>query len=176
MDQADLRYPIGRFKSVKDFPPADYPKLIDEIAGAPKLFRKAVSGLDDRQLDTPYRPDGWTVRQVVHHVADSHMNAYIRFKLAMTEDHPTIKPYFEARWAELPEARSASIEISLTLLEALHTRWVLFLRALQPEDFKRAMNHPENGLMTVDSLLQLYAWHGKHHAGHISGLRKRMNW
>ncbi|MEX2117773.1 MAG: putative metal-dependent hydrolase [Bacteroidota bacterium] len=176
MENSDLRYPIGRFQPDKNLPDAEFPRLIGEIAETPRRFREAVSTLTDQQLDTPYRPGGWTVRQVVHHVPDSHLNAYIRFKLAMTEDNPTIKPYQEARWAELLEAKSAPIEMSLALLEALHSRWVLFLRNLRPEDFKRTMNHPENGIMTLDTVLQLYAWHGKHHEGHITSLRTRMKW
>ncbi len=175
MDE-DLRYPIGRFRSAMGLKSTEHARLINDLAEAPRRFREAVRGLSDQQLDTPYRPGGWTVRQVIHHVPDSHLNAYIRFKLAMTEEHPTIKPYMEALWAELSEAKSAPIEMSLVLLEALHTRWVSFLRNLSPEDFKRTLNHPENGTMTLDTVLQLYAWHGKHDEGHIAGLRKRMKW
>lgn len=175
MDE-QLRYPIGRFRPVKDLPQSEYPRLIREIAEAPQRIREAVAGMNDRQLDTPYRPGGWTVRQVVHHLPDSHLNAYIRFKLAMTENHPTIKPYLEADWAELSEAKSAPVEMSLVLLEALHTRWVAFLQNMRPEDFKRTLNHPENGTMTLDTVLQLYAWHGKHHRGHITSLKERMKW
>lgn len=172
----DLRYPIGPFRADKSMTSAGFPGLIDEIERAPSGLREAVRGLTDTQLDTPYRPGGWTVRQVIHHVPDSHLNAYIRFKLAVTEDHPTIKPYHEALWAELPEAKSAPIEMSLGLLENLHRRWVLFLRSLRPEDFDRTLNHPENGLMTLKTVLQLYAWHGKHHTAHITSLRKRNGW
>ncbi|MEX1138631.1 MAG: putative metal-dependent hydrolase [Bacteroidota bacterium] len=175
MDE-QLRYPIGRFRAVKDLPQTEYPRLINEIAETPRRIRDAVKGLSDQQFDAPYRPGGWTVRQVVHHLPDSHLNAYIRFKLAMTEEHPTIKPYLEAVWAELPEAKSAPVEMSLVLLEALHTRWVTFLRSLRPEDFKRTLNHPENGTMTLDTVLQLYAWHGRHHEGHITSLKTRMKW
>lgn len=171
-----LRYPIGRFRPVKDLPHSEYPNLIREIAEAPQRIREAVAGLHDHQLDTPYRPGGWTIRQVVHHLPDSHLNAYIRFKLAMTEDHPGIKAYDEASWAELSEAKSAPVEMSLALLDTLHIRWVAFLRNLRPEDFKRTLNHPENGTMTLDTVLQLYAWHGKHHGGHITSLRTRMKW
>ena len=174
--EEDLRYPIGRFQPVKGLSHIEYPRLISDIGEAPRRFRSAVSGLNDQQLDTPYRPDGWTVRQVIHHVPDSHLNAYIRFKLALTEDHPTIRPYLEALWAELPEAKSAAIEISLVLLEALHARWVLSLQKMRPEDFQRTIHHPESGTMTLDTVLQLYAWHGKHHAAHITGLKKRMGW
>src|SRR6476620_9464894 len=146
-------------------------ECIARIAAAPEHLRTAVAGLDDAQLDTPYRPGGWTVRQVVHHVPDSHLNAYTRIKLALTEDEPTIKPYEEARWAELPDARTGPIEISLALLEALHRRWVLLLRELQPADFTRQFRHPEHGrAMSLDEVLALYAWHGRHHVAHITSL------
>lgn len=172
----DLRYPIGRFSPRKGLTHEEQKALIRQIAEAPALLRRAVEGLNDSQLDTPYREGGWTVRQVVHHVPDSHLNSYIRFKLAMTEDHPTIRPYDEAAWARLPEARSGPIDMSLTLLEHLHKRWVLFLESMRPEDFLRTLNHPENGTMTLETMLQLYAWHGRHHTAHITTLRQRMNW
>ena len=173
---SDLHYPIGRFEPVTSLAPAQRVTCIDQIAAAPDGLRRAVTGLDDRQLDTPYRPGGWTVRQVVHHVPDSHLNAYTRFKLACTEDSPTIKTYEEARWAELPEARTAPIDVSLDLLTALHQRWVLFLRLLGPDDFARTVRHPEWGSPTVDFLLAQYAWHGRHHTAHITALRDRMGW
>ncbi|PYO40744.1 MAG: putative metal-dependent hydrolase [Gemmatimonadetes bacterium] len=173
---SDLHYPIGRFEPVTSLAPAQRVTCIDQIAAAPDGLRRAVTGLDDRQLDTPYRPGGWTVRQVVHHVPDSHLNAYTRFKLACTEDSPTIKTYEEARWAELPEARTAPIDVSLDLLTALHRRWVLFLRLLGPDDFARTVRHPEWGSPTVDFLLAQYAWHGRHHTAHITALRDRMGW
>ena len=173
---SDLHYPIGRFEPVTSLAPAQRVTCIDQIAAAPDGLRRAVTGLDDRQLDTPYRPGGWTVRQVVHHVPDSHLNAYTRFKLACTEDSPTIKTYEEARWAELPEARTAPIDVSLDLLTALHRRWVLFLRLLGPDDFARTVRHPEWGRPTVDFLLAQYAWHGRHHTAHITALRDRMGW
>ncbi|PYO99200.1 MAG: putative metal-dependent hydrolase [Gemmatimonadetes bacterium] len=173
---SDLRYPIGRFQPVTSLAPAQRVTCIDQIAAMPDGLRRAVTGLDDRQLDTPYRPGGWTVRQVVHHVPDSHLNAYTRFKLACTEDSPTIKTYEEARWAELPEARTAPIDVSLDLLTALHRRWVLFLRLLGPDDFARTVRHPEWGSPTVDFLLAQYAWHGRHHTAHITALRDRMGW
>jgi hypothetical protein len=138
---------------------------IDSIVAAPAQLRAAVRGLDDARLDTPYRPDGWTVRQVVHHVPDSHMNAFIRFKLALTEDRPTIKPYDEAAWANLEDARTTPIETSLTLLDSLHDRWVRVLRAMSAADFARELNHPENGIMNLDQVLALYDWHGRHHVG-----------
>jgi hypothetical protein len=139
-------------------------------------LRAAVLGLSEEQLDTPYRPGGWTVRQVVHHVPDSHMNAYVRFKLALTEEAPTIKPYAEARWAELPDTRLTPPEVSLTLLDNLHERWVNILRNMTPEDFERRLQHPEKGLLTLDAMLSLYSWHGRHHVAHVNGLRQRMGW
>lgn len=151
--------------------------MIDGIARAPKELRAAIRGLSDMQLDTPYRPDGWTVRQVVHHVPDSHMNAFIRFKLALTEDMPTIKPYDEAAWAKLSDARDTPIETSLSLLTALHERWVGLLRAMSPSDFGRKLNHPDwDAPLSLDTMLALYAWHGPHHTAHINNLRKRMSW
>jgi hypothetical protein len=133
-----------------------------------------VKGLSAQQLDTPYREGGWTVRQVVHHVPDSHLNSYIRFKLALTEEDPTIRPYMEDRWAELPEAKTAPIELSLSLLEDLHKRWMLMLRAIQPAEWKRTFRHPEIGPMTLEKNLALYAWHGRHHVAHVTALRERM--
>ena len=130
----------------------------------------------EQQIDAPYRPDGWTVRQVVHHVPDSHMNAYVRFKLALTEENPVVKPYAEARWAELVDAQTASIETSLVLLESLHHRWVMLLRSLRDGDWARTFQHPELGPMTLEKNLALYAWHGKHHVAHITSLRERMGW
>jgi uncharacterized damage-inducible protein DinB len=135
-----------------------------------------VKGLSAQQLDTPYREGGWTVRQVVHHVPDSHLNSYIRFKLALTEEDPTIRPYMEDRWAELPEAKTAPIELSLSLLEDLHKRWMLMLRAIQPAEWKRTFRHPEIGPMTLEKNLALYAWHGRHHVAHVTALRERMGW
>jgi hypothetical protein len=150
---------------------------VTRIAAAPAALRAAVAGLSDAQLDTPYRPGGWTVRQVVHHVPDSHLNAYVRIRLALTEDTPTIKPYEEARWAELPDARSLPVEASLTLLEALHARWVTLLGGLGAADGARRLRHPEHGrLMTVDELIAMYAWHGEHHVAHVTSLRARNGW
>jgi uncharacterized damage-inducible protein DinB len=172
----DLRYPIGKFTFDGSITEKQRNQLIDEIEQAPAKLRAAVTGLSPQQLDTPYRPDGWTVRQVVHHVPDSHLNSYVRFKLALTEDEPTIKAYYEDRWAELEEARSAPIEISLALLESLHKRWVLLLRSIKPEGWGRSFRHPELGLMGLERNLALYAWHGKHHVAHITSLRERMKW
>ena len=173
---SDLRYPIGAFQPVTSLTPAQRVTCIEQIAAAPEGLRRAVQGLDDRRLDTPYRPGGWTVRQVVHHVPDSHLNAYARFKLACTEESPAIKTYDETRWAELPEARSAPIDVSLDLLTSLHRRWVLFLETLGPTDFARTVRHPDWGSPTVDFLLAQYAWHGRHHTAHITALRDRMGW
>ena len=140
-------------------------------------MRKAAAGLTPKQLDAPYRPGGWTVRQVLHHVPDSHLNAYIRFKLALTEDTPTIKPYYEARWANLADTRKTAVETSLALLENLHARWVTLLRLMQPKDFARTYFHPDHGkALTLDWALAMYAWHGSHHVAHITSLRKRMGW
>ena len=174
--EADLRYPVGKFHRPETLSAEERRASIDTIADAPARLRAAIAGLDAAQLDTPYRPGGWTVRQVVHHVPDSHMNAYVRFKLAATEDEPTIKTYEEARWAELADAKSAPIEPSLALLENLHKRWVLFLRAIAPEDWSRKFRHPELGTMTLEQNLALYAWHSRHHVAHLTALRERQNW
>ena len=173
---AELSYPISKFKMEENLTMPRRQELIQEISEAPKNLRAAVSGLNDMQLDTPYRPEGWTVRQVVHHIPDSHLNVYIRFKWALTENEPEIKAYNEKAWAELPEAKTAPIEMSLNLLDALHVRWVTLLKNLQEKDFARKLVHPENGLMTLDRMLCLYAWHGKHHTAHITELRKREGW
>jgi len=172
----DLRYPVGPFEFAGALSDGQRQDLIDQIAATPMKMRAAVEGLSDEQLNTPYRPEGWTVRQVVHHVPDSHLNSYIRFKLALTEEHPTIKAYDENVWANLDDARNAPLNISLDLLEALHGRWVLFLRSLKEKDFQRTFNHPEIGTVSVDKNIALYAWHGRHHAAHITSLRERMGW
>jgi uncharacterized damage-inducible protein DinB len=170
----DLRYPIGEFKLPDPITDAQRERWIEEIAEAPAAFRTAVSALAPNQIDTPYRPGGWTVRQVVNHVPDSHLHAYARFKLALTENNPTIKPYDEARWAELSDSRTLGPEVSLTLLEALHERWAALLRSLRPEDFQRTFVHPEFGRpLTLDEALARYAWHGRHHAAHITSVCKR---
>ena len=166
-DLEQLRYPIGKAPRVAELDAAKRQQMIDSIAATPAHYRALVAGLSDAQLDTPYRPGGWTVRQVVHHVPDSHMNAYIPTKLAVTEDTPAIRTYMEARWAELPEAKSGPVDISLALLDALHRRWVTFLRALPDADCARTFNHPEWGQVTIDGAIALYEWHGRHHAAHI---------
>jgi len=172
----DLQYPIGRFTFPESTTAEQRQAWIQEIARAPRELRAAVAGLTPGQLDNPYRPGGWTGRQVVHHVPDSHMNAFIRFKLALTEDQPTIKPYDEARWAELKEARTAPVDVSLDLIEALHRRWVMLLENMTDADFKRAFHHPENGIMPLEPTVEMYAWHGRHHVAHIQALRGRMGW
>src|SRR3979409_1631578 len=165
----DLRYPVGRFEWDKPIAEADRPRLIAEIAATPGALRSAVAGLSRDQLETRYRPEGWTVKQLVHHVPDSHINAYCRFKLALTEDEPTIKPYEEAKWAELPDSLRVPIEVSLDLLDALHQRWVALLTSMDSADFNRGFRHPEReGVLTLRQLLALYAWHGRHHVAHIT--------
>jgi uncharacterized damage-inducible protein DinB len=177
----DLQYPIGRFawNRVGDGLLAregERQQWLAEIEETPERLRAAVEGLADAQLDTPYRAGGWTVRQVVHHLADSHMNAYVRFRLALTEDEPAIKAYKEKLWAELSDARTAPIDLSLTLLDSLHRRWVRLLRSLKPEDFASALWHPEEGRVTLEKYMAMYARHGKHHVAHITGLRERSGW
>lgn len=174
--EPDLRYPIGKANRKSTLTADERRTAIDAIAAAPAALRHAVSGLSDAQLDTPYRPEGWTVRQLVHHVADSHLHAYTRFRFALTEDNPTIKPYEEAHWAELEDARTMPVDSSLTLLDAMHGRLVSLLRGLPPEVFQRTVHHPQNGAMTMDSLLSMYSWHGRHHAAHVTALRDRMQW
>lgn len=172
----DLRYPIGRFAPPSTVTDAARQQWIDEIAAAPAHLRAAVDGLTDEQLDTPYRPGGWTVRQVVHHVPDSHLNAYVRCKWALTEDQPLIKTYDEKAWADLVEARTAPVDLSLALLDALHARWVVLLRSLSEADFARAIQHPEWDRVAIEWLLAQYAWHGRHHVAHITSLKERMGW
>ncbi len=172
----DLRYPIGPFRLDGTPTHEQVQRAIEEIAEAPATLRAAVEGLTPEQFDTPYRPGGRTVHQVVYHVPDSHLNSYCRFKLALTEDEPTIKAYHEDRWAELDEARTAPVEVSLALLESLHKRWVLMLKSLAPSDFDRAFRHPELGLVSLAKNVCLYAWHGRHHVAHITTLRERMGW
>jgi len=174
----DLRYPIGKFAlAAGEITAEQRAAWITEIAELPAKFRGIVQGLTDAQLDTPYRPGGWTVRQVVHHVPDSHLNAYIRFKLALTEDNPTIKPYEEALWAELPDTKGTLIGVSLVMLEALHRRWVTLLRSMSEQQWSRTFFHPEQKKsLRLDGVLAMYAWHGKHHTAHITGVRDRMEW
>ena len=170
------RYPVGRFGAGVAVTPEARRQWIEEVAALPGQLRRAVEDLSPEQLDTPYREGGWTVRQLVHHVPDSHMNAYVRFKLALTEDSPAIKTYEEARWATLPDTRLTPTDVSLVLLEALHQRWVLLMTALSEQEWERPFVHPEWGPMPVGKALALYAWHGRHHLAHVTGLRARMGW
>jgi hypothetical protein len=173
---SDRRYPIGRFSFSGSLDEGQRREQIAAVAAAPAALRAAVAGLTEAQLDTPYRPGGWTVRQVVHHVPDSHLNAYIRFKLALTETEPTIKPYDEARWAELADTREPP-ELSLRLLEVLHQRWLVLLRAMGAADFARTFRHPEHErALSLDEVIALYAWHGRHHVAHITALRQHQGW
>jgi hypothetical protein len=162
---------VGRFDWPEVVTAERRTQAIDEIAALPALMRAACAGLTEAQLDTPYRPDGWTARQVVHHTADSHINSYVRFRLALTEDEPTIKPYKEALWAELADGRTAPVDLSLSLLDAVHARWVMLLRSMSDADFARAFRHPERGLVRLDVTAALYAWHGRHHLAHIAIVR-----
>ncbi len=173
----DPQYPVGPFvRPQEPLSAEDRGRFIAEIAAAPAKLREAVAGLTAAQLDTPYRPGGWTARQVAHHIPDSHLNAYIRVKLALTEDAPALRGYEESEWAKLPDTAATPVEVSLELLEALHTRWVTLLRSLGEKDFRRPAQHPSWGAITVDFLLAQYAWHGRHHVAHITSLREREGW
>jgi len=173
---ADPRYPIGKFSYAGPPTPEQKQRYLTDIEQTPSRLRAALRGLSEQQLDTPYRDGGWTLRQVAHHVPDSHMNSYIRFKLALTEDEPTIKGYMEDRWAELPDANHAPIEVSLALLDSLHQRWMLMLRQLTDAEWKRTFRHSELGPMSLEKSLALYSWHGRHHVAHITSLREKMGW
>jgi DinB superfamily len=172
----DLAYPIGKFVWEGPTDASVRARRIGEIAAAPAALRKAVADLTEAQLDTPYRQGGWTVRQVAHHVPDSHINAYVRFKLAVTEDSPTIKPYDEAAWAKLADVKTVPVATSLALLDAVHERWVALLRSLGEADWARTFRHPELGVVPLEKNLALYAWHGRHHVAHVTALRERMGW
>jgi hypothetical protein len=173
---SDLQYPIGKFVPDPDVTPEKRARWIAEIAGAPALFRQAVAGLSEAQLDTPYREGGWTLRQVVHHMPDSHIHTLVRFRCALTEENPAVTGYDPAKWGELPDAKTAPVAVSLALLEAIHNRWVFLLRAMTPADFARTFRRPDGQQVALDRALQTYAWHGKHHAAHITHLRERMGW
>jgi uncharacterized damage-inducible protein DinB len=173
---ADLRFPTGRFQRPASLDADGRARAIDIIADTPGRLREAVRGLTEQQVETPYRPGGWTIRQVVHHVPDSHVNAYCRFKLALTEDEPTIKPYDEGRWAELNDSKVVPIATSLAFLDAVHERWLAILRAMSASDFERMLTHPESGRQRLDQMLALYAWHGPHHIAHVTAVRARMGW
>jgi hypothetical protein len=172
----DLRYPLGKFVEDPNVTEEKRRRWIEEIVAAPDLFRRAVAGLTGSQLDTPYREGGWTPRQIVHHMADSHGHNLVRFRLALTEDNPAITGYDPAKWGELPDAKTGPVEVSLALLQAIHERWVLLLRAMSPADFARTFRRPDGQMVTLDRALQTYAWHGKHHAAQITGLRERNGW
>ncbi len=172
----DPRYPIGKFSYSGPPTAEERKKYLDDVEQTPARLREALSGLSEERLNTPYREGGWTLRQVAHHLPDSHMNSYIRFKLALTEDEPTIKPYSENVWAELPEAKNASVEVSLALLDSLHRRWMLMLREFGEADWKRTFRHPELGAMSLEKTLALYSWHGRHHVAHVTSLREKMGW
>jgi len=173
----DPRYPIGPFERRDTLTPAERRTFLDQFIAAPARMREAVSGLSEQQLDTPYRDGGWSVRQVVHHVPDSHLNAYCRLKITLTEESPTIRPYDEAAWAALPDSTEKTpTEASLTMLESLHTRWVALWSSMSDDDFGKTFTHPEHGVRSLDWLLALYAWHGRHHVAHITSLRERMGW
>ncbi|HEX8143986.1 MAG TPA: putative metal-dependent hydrolase [Pyrinomonadaceae bacterium] len=173
---SDLSYPLGRFKIEHEPTDEERRQFIDQIAETPRRLREAVEGLSSEQLDTEYRPGGWTVRQVAHHLPDSHLNSYVRFKLALTEEEPLIKPYDEDRWARLEDTRLTPVATSLDLLEALHARWVVLLKSLSAEDFRRTFRHQELGTVSLNKNVGLYAWHGRHHVAHITSLRERMGW
>lgn len=168
-----LRYPVGRFTPPAVITAEHLAAWRNEITALPELMRHAVAALSPEALDTPYRPGGWTVRQVVHHLPDSHLNCYVRFRWALTEEHPTIKAYDEARWAELPDAREAPVSLSLDLLTAVHARWVALLERMTAEDYRRGFEHPESGPVTLAEALGSYAWHGRHHLAHVRMVGER---
>ncbi|WP_174887672.1 YfiT family bacillithiol transferase [Cohnella herbarum] len=173
----DLRYPIGQFEHEDEITPQRRQEWITEISSLPTKLASALEGLGKDQLNTPYRPDGWTIRQVAHHIADSHLNSFTRFKLALTEEQPTIRPYYEDRWALLDDTTKAPVELSTTLIAALHERWVMLLRSMSEQDYARTFYHPGSKLtIRLDYALGSYAWHGRHHVAHITSLRKRMGW
>jgi hypothetical protein len=172
----DPRYPVGKFKKKDALARDERDAALAVLEAAPAKLRQAVQDLSDAQLDTPYRDGGWTVRQVVHHVPDSHLNAYMRIRLALTEQEPTVRPYEEALWAELPDAKSGPVEPSLALLEAVHQRLIRLLRSVDEKDFSRRFIHPEGWNGTVDTLVGMYAWHCRHHTAHVTELRDRMGW
>jgi len=176
MAEASLSYPIGKFSAPESYSAEIISNYISQIESLPQRLKKALEGLNDKQIDTPYRPDGWTVRQVVNHLADSHMNAFIRIKLALTEDTPIIKTYEEQLWAELPDTKNIPIQYSLAILDGLHYRWTFLLKSLTPDQLKLSFRHPVSGLNHLDRAIGLYAWHGNHHLAHITSLKTRNNW
>jgi len=176
MDLEKLKYPIGRYQVERNIDKTAIKNWINEIEMLPQKLSEAVKGLSEKQLQTPYRPEGWTVQQVVHHIADSHMNSYIRFKLALTEDKPIIKPYDEKLWAELPDSKLFDSNVSLTLIDSLHKRWTTLLKQLNNKELDKEFLHPESGMKKLNETICHYAWHGNHHLAHITSLRQRMNW
>lgn len=176
MDQENLKYPIGRYQLEDKINKTSIENWIKEIEMLPQKLSEAVKGLNKDQLQTPYRPDGWTIQQVIHHIADSHMNAYIRFKLALTENKPIVKPYDEKLWAELPDSKLVDINVSLDLIKSLHKRWTTLLRHLSEEELNKEFLHPESGMKNLKETICNYAWHGNHHLAHITSLKQKMNW
>lgn len=177
IDLEHLRYPIGRFQKPETITPEDINLWTGQLETLPLRFRNVAEHLSKEQLDTPYRPGGWTLRQVIHHVPDSHVNSYIRFKWTLTEDKPTIKAYDEERWARLPDYTSVPVETSLDFLEVLHERWVLLLKSLSPADLTKTFIHPEHGReVPLDVNIALYAWHGEHHLGHLAQTVRLNEW
>ncbi len=172
----ELRYPTGKWEKLVDVDASGRARMIERVAGVPAALKVAVAGLNDEQLDTPYRQEGWSTRQIVHHLADSHMNAFIRFKLGMTEDNPTIRAYDERTWATTVDARLAPVGLSLSIIEGVHARWVRLLDSFDEAAFGRMIVHPESGPMSLGDLLQLYAWHGRHHTVQVTRLRERRGW
>lgn len=175
MSSEDLRFPIGKFDSNIEVTPEIRKRFIQTIADLPQKISETVKNMSDEQLDTPYRPEGWTVRQLIHHIADSHLNAYCRFKLALTEDFPTIRPYYEDRWAKLADSK-LPIEDSLKIIEGVHSRWTSLLNSLSDDEFQRKLNHPESGEWTIEKFLGLYEWHSRHHTAHVTSLQQREGW
>lgn len=176
MDSEKLKYPIGRYQAEENIDKAAVNRFIKEIESLPQRLTDAVKGLKPEQLRTPYRPEGWTIQQVVHHIADSHMNSYIRFKLALTEDKPMIKPYDEKLWAELPDSNLTDINVSLALIDSLHKRWTTLLKQLNNKELDKEFLHPESGMKKLNETICHYAWHGNHHLAQIASLKQRMNW
>ena len=176
MDIEKLKYPIGRYQLEDNINKSSIARWIKEIESLPEKLFEAVKGLNKDQLQTQYRPDGWTVQQVIHHIADSHLNAYIRFKLALTEDKPIIKPYDEALWAKLPDSRLVDVNVSIELIKSLHKRWTTLLKELSEEELEKEFLHPESGMKNLKETICHYSWHGNHHLAHITSLKKRMSW
>jgi len=176
MDQENLKYPIGRYQLEDKINKTSIENWIKEIELLPQKLSEAVKGLKKDQLQTPYRPDGWTIQQVIHHIADSHMNAYNRFKLALTENKPIVKPYDEKLWAELPDSKLVDVNVSLDLIKSLHKRWTTLLRHLSEEELNKEFLHPESGMKNLKETICNYAWHGNHHLARITFLKQKMNW